>query len=61
MKGAPRRLQGCREQHPALVKADEEALLDQGRLAPKRLGAAGLREAAGGEITAARWQRADIH
>jgi len=43
------------------VKADEEALLDQGRLAPKRLGAAGLREAAGGEITAARWQRADIH
>lgn len=31
------------------------------RLAPKRLGAADLQEAAAGEITAALWQRADIH
>lgn len=51
------------------MKAVEEAVLGQrdtarqaaGRLAPKRLGAADLQEAAGGEITAAPWQRADIH
>lgn len=64
-----RRLQGWREQHPALVKSAKEAVLGQRcnarqaakRLTPKSLGAADLQEAAGGDITAAPWQRADIH
>lgn len=47
------------------MKSSEEARdATQGRqqrLALKRLEGADLQEAAGGEITAAPWQRADIH
>lgn len=68
-RGRSKEAAGTREPHPALAKASGKAVLGQrskarqvaARLAPKRLGAADLREAAGGEITAAPWQRADIH
>lgn len=68
-RGRSKEAAGTREPHPALAKAREKAVLGQrskarqvaARLAPKRLGAADLQEAAGGAITAAPWQRADIH